>query len=100
MTGSYLYGVSMPATRTLNGAVVVAADPIYIDAEDEYCSTWTRFLNHASSLGKNNLNPKSIHESYNGQPRVWFIANRNIEPGEELCFDYGDDYWLPQEHVV
>lgn len=89
ITGAYLYGVTMPGD----------VDPIYIDAEDEYKSLWTRFLNHASPPG-NNVNPKSIHQSYDGNPRVWFVANRDIEVGEELCFDYGDDYWLPGDKVV
>jgi len=88
VSGDYLYGVTMPG----------GADPIYIDAEDEYESLWTRFLNHASPPD-NNVNPKSIHESYDGKPRVWFVANRDIQVGEELCFDYGDDYWLPGESV-
>lgn len=89
ITGSYLYGVTMPGE----------ADPIYIDAEDEYHSLWTRFLNHAPPPMANNLNPKSIHESYDGNPRVWFVSNRDIQVGEELCFDYGDDYWLPGDEV-
>ena len=31
--------------------------------------------------------------SFTGEPRVWFVATRDIAPGDELCFDYGDDYW-------
>lgn len=88
ITGTYLYGIQVP-----NG------EAIYVDAEDEYYSLWTRFLNHASPP-HNNVNPKSIHESWNGEPRVWFVALRDIEPGEEICFDYGDDYWLPEDEVV
>ena len=26
-----------------------------------------------------------------------FFAARDLEPGEELTFDYGDDYWLGRE---
>ena len=88
ITGTYLYGVQVP-----NG------EAIFVDAEDEYYSLWTRFLNHASPP-HNNVNPKSIHESWNGEPRVWFVALRDIEAGEEICFDYGDDYWLPGDDVV
>jgi hypothetical protein len=88
ITGDYLYGVTMPG----------GSDPVYIDAEDEYESLWTRFLNHASPPG-NNVNPKSIHQSYDGKPRVWFVSNRDIGIGEELCFNYGDDYWLPGDEV-
>lgn len=88
ITGTYLYGVVIP-----NG------EAIYVDAEDEYQSLWTRFINHASPPVAN-VNPKSIHESFDGKPRVWFVANRDIEAGEEICFDYGDDYWLPEDNVV
>jgi SET domain-containing protein len=88
ITGTYLYGVVIP-----NG------EAIYVDAEDEYQSLWTRFINHASPPDAN-VNPKSIHESFDGKPRVWFVANRDIEAGEEICFDYGDDYWLPEDNVV
>ena len=28
-----------------------------------------------------------------GNPRVWFVAIRDIEVGEELLYDYGDEYW-------
>jgi SET domain-containing protein len=31
---------------------------------------------------------------------VWFVAKRDIEPGDEICFDYGDDYWLEGDDVV
>ena len=88
ITGSYLFGVAVP-----NGA------DIYVDAEDEYYSLWTRFLNHAP-LPFSNVNPKSLHEGIDGKPRVWFVSIRDIEIGEEICFDYGDDYWLPEDNVV
>ena len=32
-----------------------------------------------------------------GNPKVWFVAMRAIEPGEELLFDYGDNYWDEDE---
>lgn len=88
VTGTYLYGIVVPNEEA-----------IYVDAEDEYRSLWTRFLNHASPPD-NNVNPKSIHQSWDGQPRVWFVAMRDIEAGEEICFDYGEDYWLPGDNVV
>ena len=96
VTGCYVYGITIPPTKSNN---FNTNKRIYVDAEDEYESLWTRFLNHASPP-LNNCNPKSVHESYNGEPRVWFVASRDIEVGEELCFDYGDDYWLDGDDVV
>ena len=37
---------------------------------------------------------------YTGEPRVWFVARRTIAPGDELTWDYGDDYWNPEDEVV
>ena len=96
LTGCYVYGITIPPTKSNN---FETNQRIYVDAEDEYKSLWTRFLNHAKPPN-NNCNPKSVHESYNGEPRVWFVATRDIEVGEELCFDYGDDYWLEGDDVV
>ena len=102
LTGCYLYGVSLDDEDVHKRFFKKGADAeeeddtpknrIYVDAEDEYESQWTRFLNHASPP-HNNLNPKSVPESYDGKPKVWFMANRDIDAGEELCFDYGEDYW-------
>mmetsp|Transcript_27268 Transcript_27268/g.58363 ORF Transcript_27268/g.58363 Transcript_27268/m.58363 type:complete len:230 (-) Transcript_27268:254-943(-) len=89
ITGTYLYGVHVPNQKS----------QIFVDAEDEYHSLWTRFLNHASPPGAN-VNPKSLHQGIDGKPRVWFVSIRDIEIDEEICFDYGDDYWLPEDSVV
>ena len=71
-----------------------------MDAEDEHCSPWTRFLNHAAPP-YDNLSPRSIHDTYDGRgPRVWFVTKRRVRPGDELCFDYGDEYWLEGDDVV
>ncbi len=101
ISGCYLYGISVPTKRAdkATSSTMTRATTIYVDAEDEYESLWTRFLNHAP-LPYGNVHPKSIHESYDGKPRVWFVANRNIDVGEEICFDYGDDYWLEGDDVV
>lgn len=105
LTASYLYGVQLPSATGPSSGLGVGyggtyePERIYIDSEDEDCSLWTRFLNHAPGNGAN-LIPKSIHESWDGNPRVWFIASRDIKEGEELCFDYGDDYWLEGDDVV
>lgn len=89
LTGTYLYGIDIPNQ----------ASQIFVDAEDEYHSLWTRFLNHASPPAAN-VNPKSLYQGMDGNPRVWFVSIRDIEIGDEICFDYGDDYWLPEDNVV
>mmetsp|Transcript_8702 Transcript_8702/g.18756 ORF Transcript_8702/g.18756 Transcript_8702/m.18756 type:complete len:330 (+) Transcript_8702:183-1172(+) len=94
MTGCYLYGISIPQNTTKNKRHS-GHSRVYVDAEDEYKSIWTRFINHASPP-LDNVTPRS---GYDGYPRVWFVANRNIEEGEEICFDYGDDYWLEDDDV-
>ena len=101
MSGCYLYGISLPTTTTSSSSSSLLENEsrIYIDAEDEYYSTWTRFINHAYPP-HDNVCPRSIHSSYDGQPRVWFITNRDVYYGDELCFNYGDDYWYDDDTVV
>ena len=89
LTGTYLYGVATdPITHVTT---------LFVDAEDEYVSSWTRFLNHDRQP---NLRPKSLPAGLSGQPRIWFVAERDILPGEELTYDYGDNYWCADDEVV
>ncbi|GMI12836.1 hypothetical protein TrLO_g534 [Triparma laevis f. longispina] len=80
VSGDYLFGVS--------------GVDAFIDAEDEHFSNWTRFLNHSDDP---NVNVKSLPVGMSGSPRVWFVASRDISPGEEICFSYGDDYWRDED---
>jgi hypothetical protein len=50
----------------------------------------TRYINHTSKKFSN------IHASaayLRGVPYIFFIGKRKISKGEELMYDYGDDYW-------
>lgn len=71
-----------------NAIDVVRGEPFYcVDAEDPNRSSWTRFLNHAAkgTVGCN----VDKHISVSGQ--IWFVANRDVAPGTELCFEYTGD---------
>ena len=80
-------------------------DDIYVDAEDIDASGWCRFMNHAHETKEEcNVEPASSRMYSNGEdvilPRLWFIAKRDIEAGEELLYDYGDDYWEERSDLV
>ena len=88
-TGEYLFAISSS----------LGAEPdIFIDAEDPWRSNWCRFINHSSDA---NLRVKSLaYSGYTQGPRVWFVSTRPIEAGEELCFDYGEEYWFEEDKPV
>jgi SET domain-containing protein len=78
-------------------------DGLYIDGEDADKSSWCRFMNHAADSGSTsscNVETRCTRqvmwdegEMKVVQPRLWFVAMRDIESGEELSYDYGDSYW-------
>jgi len=47
-----------------------------------------------------NLQVKSLERGYDGKPRVWFVATCDIEPDEELLWDYGEDYWYADDTIA
>ncbi|KRT78790.1 SET domain-containing protein, partial [Oryctes borbonicus] len=51
-----------------------------------------RFLNHSCSP---NLSPIKIFTNHQDMrfPKIAFFAKRDIQPEEELCFDYGEKFW-------
>jgi hypothetical protein len=58
----------------------------YIDASDPNLSNWTRYVNCCRNKKEENV----IHQQINRQ--VYYIAKRNIFPGEELLIWYGPEY--------
>jgi SET domain len=67
-------------------------DDLFLDAEDADISGWCRFMNHASEVQDDDLcNVETrfsrLSQGLNGEriePRLWFIARRDIESGEEV----------------
>jgi len=83
LTGDYLFDMG---------------DDLYIDGEDADASSWCRFMNHASEDTKEcNVETRHSPQIWDGteiiQPRLWYVALRDIQIGEELLYDYGDCYW-------
>mmetsp|Transcript_14602 Transcript_14602/g.21919 ORF Transcript_14602/g.21919 Transcript_14602/m.21919 type:complete len:226 (-) Transcript_14602:87-764(-) len=85
VSGDYLFGMG---------------DDVYIDGEDSEVSCWCRFMNHAShgdAKGQCNAETWSVCRDDDGSeldmPQLWFKALRDIDVGEEICYDYGVDYW-------
>jgi len=71
---------------------------LYIDAEDPDRSSWTRYVNHAETADSCcNL---KLQTAAAPVACAWLVASREIEPGEELHFDYGPCYSLPRSDVM
>jgi hypothetical protein len=58
----------------------------YIDATDLSTSNWTRYVNCGMTLKINNIEVDQVFDKF------FYVANRDIEEGEELFVDYGSDY--------
>ena len=67
------------------GGVAVAGSHVYIDAVDSDHAS--RAINHAQDAC---LEPRVTLS----ERRVAFYALRDIKAGDELSFDYGEQYWL------
>jgi len=71
-------------------------DEIYVDADR--CGNFTRFINHSSPENCNcqsllymtEVNRFGRHFTI---PIIILYASNPIEKGEQLLFDYGDEYW-------
>ena len=50
-------------------------------------SNYTRYINHCD------VDPNAELRTHARWKKAWISARAYIDPGEELFFDYGDDYW-------
>ncbi|XP_053951467.1 serine-rich adhesin for platelets [Anastrepha ludens] len=62
-----------------------------IDAN--YFGNVSRFYNHSCEPNIVSVRVFFEHQDYRF-PKIAFFACRDIEAAEELCFDYGDTFWL------
>ena len=63
----------------------------FIDAAKEKPGRELRFINGAH--GKKQQKMINV-ESYQYAEKIFYRARKNINPGEELIIDYGDNYWV------
>lgn len=82
LTGDYILGVG-------NG--------LFIDAEDPQHGNFARYFNHNSEP---NMALKTLPRGIGNRPRAWFVTTRAVQVDDELCFDYGPDYWFEGEEPV
>lgn len=75
---------------TSGNYILGVGSDIFVDAEDPMYSNWCRYLNHGSNP---NVALKTLPRGLGGRPRAWFVTVRAVSKGEELLFDYGEDYW-------
>lgn len=66
--------------------------PFIIDAKEK--GNYTRFINHSH---KSNLEPVSVY--FNGAMHIILITLQPIKKGEQLCYDYGPDYWVKRNLI-
>eukprot|EP00985_Skeletonema_marinoi_P011016 scaffold5188_cov122-Skeletonema_marinoi.AAC.2 len=76
---------------------------LFIDGEDADVSSWCRFANHADELNDEGEDDVACNvevrrrlswdEDEQQQLRLFLVALREIEPGTEICYDYGGEYW-------
>jgi hypothetical protein len=66
--------------------------PFIIDAKEK--GNYTRFINHSH---KSNLEPVSVY--LNGAMHIILITLQPIKKGEQLCYDYGPDYWVKRGQI-
>jgi uncharacterized protein len=64
--------------------------PYTIDAQDQ--GNLMRFINHSDN---GNLDPMMVYAK--NTMHVIFYANRLIQKGEQLTYDYGPEYWAKRE---
>ncbi|KZT66618.1 SET domain-containing protein [Daedalea quercina L-15889] len=74
--------------RHLNYTFTLNADHILDSA---WVGNDTRYLNHAQGEGENTT---AEIQWVSGEHRILFFTTRYIKKGEELLFNYGENYWL------
>jgi len=76
---------------------VLGANENYnVDAADPSRSSYLRYLNHADAQTANVF--FDVHKVRRQRAKeIKFYTARSVQVGEELCFDYGKQYWRDRD---
>lgn len=81
------FHVRMKAENKENDYYYVKVDRnLYIDAQ--HFGNISRFINHSCEPNSRLEKWTTYDQNYGEQMRVGFFSNREIQPNEEICFDY------------
>ncbi|EDX16735.1 GD16494 [Drosophila simulans] len=89
---------ALPHVHTEPSFVRRTDDSYYFDLDNGHCidanyyGNVTRFFNHSCEP---NVLPVRVfyeHQDYRF-PKIAFFSCRDIDAGEEICFDYGEKFW-------
>ncbi|KAG8198720.1 hypothetical protein JTE90_023488 [Oedothorax gibbosus] len=67
--------------------------------DGRYYGNVARFINHSCEPNLVSIRVFVEHQDTNF-PRIAFFATRDIAALEELCFDYGTEFWVAKSNVI
>ena len=70
----------------------------FVDGRDERLGHPSRWMNHDDA--RPNVGRRSFFPPSGGAPRILMYALRDLLPGDELQWNYGDGYWAAHQGKV
>ncbi|KAH8361181.1 hypothetical protein KR200_009191, partial [Drosophila serrata] len=80
-------------------------DSYYFDLDNGHCidanyyGNVTRFFNHSCEPNVLAVRVFYEHQDYRF-PKIAFFACRDIDAGEEICYDYGEKFWRAEHRSI